>query len=134
MKHYFLRYWIHPVLNSLQATMEWPKDDCIWSVVDSNFSNCLMFQGDRLIRYVSSLKLLVERNCLKGKSPPKTSFSFLRRNFLRRHLPISLGKCSRWLCATSRVNNWKRFPIVVGNERIRFSLKLNICKFFENNK
>ena len=46
-----------------------------------------------------------------------------------RSLPISLGRCSRWLWATSSVNNWIRWPTVTGRERIRFSRKLNICKF-----
>ena len=47
----------------------------------------------------------------------------------RFHWPISFGRCSRWLCATSSVSNWDRLPTVIGNERIRFSLKLSICKF-----
>ena len=72
-------------------------------------------------------------NTHKKKTNQTLLFVFLKK-FNKTNKPIASGKCSRWLCATSSVNNWIKWPTVVGSRRIRFSRKLNICKFFKQEK
>jgi hypothetical protein len=45
--------------------------------------------------------------------------------------PISLGKCSKWLCETSSIIKLTSFPIPAGSSLILFSRRLNIVRFWK---
>ena len=80
----------------------------------------------------STSSLCVKSNVVNWAQLPdkeKQLFSNDDHETVQFNWPISFGRCSRWLCATSNVNNCDRLPTVIGNERIRFSLRLNICRF-----